>query len=1319
MNKRITAARIIVWLIIISMVAAFVIDLAYAQQAVPSTPPQKVRVSDIGYEDTAGKDWFVEFAWDAPFFPDPGDSLVQDRYQIFYFNKVERGTGRLLEDVIQFTLGENARSFNPTRYGIDLDHGTIYEFYGRTRYTYGQFGQYSFTSGKSNRVKFLTGLEFNAELIPGTNDIRIVWDDVWDTDGRIDYRILISDTSGFTQPPAIPDIIGSDIGTENSRVTVSGGRLEYIYTNALPGREYSIKVIPLVKPDVAVAPHNELPVVRVKTEIILRARYLGETIDADGVQWLRWMLFWDPIVKGPIGNTVFTRVQYKLYRYDEKGNETLFAVVEDNDRIEIKIRPEDVEKYKYKIEADAYRPDGTYVPFYSSTKISLKTQIPEYPTSPEFVDRFQNADPGPVVFDELLTDRSATLLWLPPITGEGGIDTEVYYDLYLCENINEVDLEALPPLTKRIASNISIGAQNQVRELNTGKIIGYRYEITGLKPNTVYYAVLVAKKNFLVESEDGEYMVSMPFLSKPAVKVIITRPDKAAEKPLAPPSPPFRLKPGDSVGRDRVTLQMEKTWKEMYNKNIGKWLYVIRKDDPEGRKTDGFYNPSNSYTYDEYIANRNLPDDDPDKKPEREINYNAGWEVRIHCVEYDRALENVRNITGRNFISYSDLSKNYVLSLEKQISPVKIPEFESTGNTVFYFDAYGLDPNKTYLIWITVYNTEGEAESEPSDPIIVTTVPEYPPIVEYPTVPTDLKGIAGDTYVELFWTFREGYSYNIRYGTVDNLNAPGNTTITVTYEQLRSQPFVRVEQLKADTVYYFWIQAISPQEYGAIPSEWSKSLLVKTEPYSPPPRPRGFGIKDTPDAITEDSIFYEWIPDERVTFILEISENADFSESTEYSVDGSEYRVTGLKSNFAYYARLYSYSEETGLRSEPTAVISVITRKGRSEYDADVPRLDEPKGDIVVKDGVAVDGIWTARAVGINAHRLSEKVRDMNVHTFSIDMTNPPPGTRIIRVELGGEAVETLSGTMQNLIIKTPNAEITITPGSFLKETYFRLKQSFRDIVVRIDARTPVSELKPENSRQYVIPVTEIKVTAGAGESFFPVGEFARPVMVSFSVEPEKTEKAETRFYDYDVREWHTVRSLYVPEERKLRVYPEKSGAIAVTETSRTNNAKTGDYRLDAIIRNITSKYEMPSLSAKNNDYSRQLTVNEGLKYLFDIIPYDYGSANITEKAVRAGLLPPQYINSGAQPMRTDQAIHAAVSVLRKKVPVDITDVSVPPEYDSLLNAVQEPFRDSVAFAINNGILDEYIDGINPERPVTAYELLAIIEKILICAGEI
>ena len=120
---------------------------------------------------------------------------------------------------------------------------------------------------------------------------------------------------------------------------------------------------------------------------------------------------------------------------------------------------------------------------YSTTRVALTEQIPENPAAPEFVSGFPTADPKPLVFDELLTDRSATLLWTAPYTGEGKVDTEIYYDLYLVENID--DMKTLP-LTKKIASNLSMGTNNQVREMETGKLIGYQYTINNLKPNSVH-----------------------------------------------------------------------------------------------------------------------------------------------------------------------------------------------------------------------------------------------------------------------------------------------------------------------------------------------------------------------------------------------------------------------------------------------------------------------------------------------------------------------------------------------------------------------------------------------------------------------------------------------------------------------------------------------------------------------------------------------------------------------------------------------------------------------------------------------------------------
>lgn len=1306
-NKRKLIIRIVAWLLILGMAAAFLIEIAYSEQAIPSTPPQNITVTDIAYANAGGQNWYAEFSWGAPDFP---PEATGDRTQIFYFSRVERGTGKMSKDAFEFSMNGTSTSLNTRSYGIELENGTIYEFYGKSQYTYGDSGEYSFTSGNSNRVKFLTDVEFGAELISGTSDIKIVWDDVWDTKGRIDYRILISDTSGFTQPPSIPDIIGSTIGTESSRVNVNGDTLEYVYSNALPGREYSIKVIPLVDSDVSRIPDDEIPVIRVKTEIVLRAKKMGETDDG-----IRWMLFWDPIVKGSIGSTNFTRVEYKLYRYDAVGVETFFALVTDSDRYEMNLTQEEAEKYRYKIEAIAYRPDGGTVPFYSTALISLEEQIPQFPASPEFVSSFPTADPAPLVFDDLLTDTSATLLWLAPVTGDGELDTEVYYDLYLVDSID--DLSTLP-VTKRIGTNLTMGVENEVRDLSTRKIIGYKYKINQLKSNSIYYAVMIAKKNYLTESDEGGFMLSKPYQSDKAIKVIITRPDTETDKPLAPPSPPFRLKPGSVPEMTTFTLQMEKSWLEMYHSGLKKWLYVIREDDTEADDPNRYYNETNSFTYEEYLENKSLPDGDEQKKPERKVQYEAGWEIRIHCLDYAEALKAVKEYRDRDNIIYSDLAESFLLSRQKQLQPISVPDLKEDDPQVITLPVTGMESNKTYLVWVTVMNTEGQLESDPSDPILVTTPPDITTPVEIPVVPTDLKGIASATYVDLYWTFRQNYSYNICFGTEED-RAKASGMVTVAYAQLSAQPWVRISDLDADTQYFFWIQAVSPAEGGGTAlSDWSNAVMIKTGKHAPPPRPRGFGIKDTPDAITETSVIYEWLPDETVSYILEISENADFSELTEYRTDDNEYQVTGLKSNYRYFARLYAWSEETGLRSEPTAVIMIITRKGRGEYDADAPLEDIPLGDIVVIDPIATDGVWICRVLGISAYRLSEKIRQPGTGTFSIDLTSPPPNTAIIRVELGGEVIETLTGVKKNLMVKTPGFDYVITPGSLLENTYFKLKQNLGDITVRVDVRTPADELIPEPRRRFVLPVTDLQVSAGIDSYFMSLHEFTRPLRVMLQAENQNPENIVLRFYDSETGRWGELQNNWLPTEGKIAAYPEKSGAIAVTALDVTNQGDIAGSGLEETVRNLLSLYMMPSLPSEALKPDEKLTVSMGMKHFFDVIPYEYGNGDLVRTASRAGLLIPGKITDGNKSLRRDEAIYAAMGVLRKKTGQQISaDIRVLDQYEDQEGILPE-YAEACAFAAVNGIIEEK-GMLYPDRTITRGELLRIIERVLILAGEL
>ncbi|HZK28038.1 MAG TPA: fibronectin type III domain-containing protein, partial [Thermoclostridium sp.] len=150
----------------------------------------------------------------------------------------------------------------------------------------------------------------------------------------------------------------------------------------------------------------------------------------------------------------------------------------------------------------------------------------------------------------------------------------------------------------------------------------------------------------------------------------------------------------------------------------------------------------------------------------------------------------------------------------------------------------------------------------------------------------------------------------------------------------------------------------------------------------------------------------------------------------------------------------------------------------------------------------------------------------------------------------------------------------------------------------------------------------------------------------------------------------------------------------------------------------IMSIYEMPSLLGKNLDYSKELTINEGMKCLFDIIPYEYGNANVYENAVRAGFLLSQFSKSGAEPLSTEQAIYAAVKVLNRKIAIDVNGFAASQDYEDIMNTVGQPYKDAVAFTVANGIISNE-NGVDPSSTITLSKFLEILERILIYAGEI
>ena len=134
-------------------------------------------------------------------------------------------------------------------------------------------------------------------------------------------------------------------------------------------------------------------------------------------------------------------------------------------------------------------------------------------------------------------------------------------------------------------------------------------------------------------------------------------------------------------------------------------------------------------------------------------------------------------------------------------------------------------------------------------------------------------------------------------------------------------------------------------------------------------------------------------------------------------------------------------------------------------------------------------------------------------------------------------------------------------------------------------------------------------------------------------------------------------------KNRRFQFSPKKSGAVAITEINKVQSIS--DNRINSATRSLMTKYEMPSLLGKNLDYSKELTINEGMKCLFDIIPYEYGNENVYEK-LYVLVSASQFSKAGTN-TRTDAAIYAAVKVLSSKTRTDVKGYASLQDFENLI----------------------------------------------------
>lgn len=1196
----------------------------------------------------------------------------------------------------------------------DLKSGTVYYAYSRAYYTYNtETGMYtSPESAPSNTVKFLTDIDIQAYSY-GPNQIKIEWDDVWNAGKRMDYKLYVSENSSFANTP--PLYIGQEQISQNGPVTVneSTGKLEYIHTVRDPGRVYYIKI----EPDTAEAELKRSPssrVVAVSSYILAKTTKMSvDPVTGNTI----WKLEWSPVVTGLSGSDI--KITYQIYRgIGTAGSIEQYMASKDDTTFFLTLAPGE-ENYYYVIKAIVTRNGQDLYPGISITSPKIyvrESEVPSQPAMPELVEEISD---GTMVVRQEINSTDATILWRAPLKGDGSVDSAVLYDIWLVTDPNLINN---PPSNSKIASDLKMGPNNFIMSGNI--LLGYKYTVSNLMPNATYYLKITAKKSY-VEFVDN-MLQNITLESDPALKIFTTPPPGPTDQPVVPGTPPFSLKK-DSLGKEMVTstsvvITLKNKWYEQYSdrktpeSEPGEWSWHFRT--PVELDEIGFQLIP---PIDDLADKLETGDEAVDPLKFRKVEYDSGVTIDVGVVEYVPGMDynDLENIPADKVIGHPVTPNDPYEDVNAEDN-VRDGRRHNVDITL-----YDLEPNKTYVIWVRAVRRSLDLMSGPSDPIIVTTLPDLPIEAEKPTVPVFNYHHAGDTYIDLGWNFNREYVYYLEYGTVDDRSKATNN-IMITPEELEYATYYRVDGLTPDTVYYFWIQAEASSAAGEKKrSDFSDSYIVKTEKEIPPDTPLGFGVKGTPGSITKDSITYEWIAVEGMEYILEISESIDYSNSTRYHIrNASEFTAGNLRSNFRYYARLYAYDPVKGLASAPTQSIIVRTLRSVDDYDSDEDTEYVIEGDFIIKDSYAVNGTWSVRITGVNADRFIQHVRTDNILDYIIDLKTMPHGTKKISLVISQRVFKALGTLGENLIIRTVNNTVIIRPGVMADKngiygTPARESEFIIDITLQADPSGDTGNMT------FKTPVSEIGVSLTDGLSR-TVDSFGKPLKVEYEYTSagwydsdatfgyylpsgDKTWKKVPVQRSYDFDAGTGTLAFEVPVPGKLAIADQ--GIDFYTDISRS-------YARRAIA-SVASVHELKSVTGKKFEPEKDLTVGAGVKFMLDIMDVDYG-INYMTLAARAGIINAADTGRSSEKCTREQLISMAARVCEiktgERATSDQTDLSVYKDIGQASPALLPRIR----YAYRTGVItSRFSDMLGPKDTVTRAEAMVLLEKLLRYAGEL
>lgn len=1187
----------------------------------------------ISYSSAKGS--YVSLSWNQP----AGVESVQ--YAVYYCR-----SGQAFE--------EYAQIMDETDTHIELQQlnpGTVYQAYVKTRYVYQETdGTYVPAETDSNKVTFMTNLE--VKVTPaGTDTIEIQWTDITYNQNNVSYAVYISESFLFAKTPVL-DVTKDNIGTDKPVKRPGNGMLLYNASGLKAGTVYYVKIKPMLN-DGKVTYLEESEIVCGYTSIIASMTKMSSS-------W--WKLEWNPVTNSNLAYNY--EVLYKVMRSVDGDLEKEISATKDS-HVFVKLVGDNT---YYRIKADVTTQRGEEVEVDSEKLYPIEGDIPANPAVPEIKDQLsgQVMEAGPTTLK---------ILWKAPVTTNGQVDLDLSYDIWMLDNPQDINSDEVSPMVE----NLKVSPENYVYEMIGGvpgnNIVGFKYTLRDLNPETVYYLKMVAKKSYTVKENDG--LVSKEFFSEPALKVIITPAEGSIDQPVVLAKPPLKVKTQMINGSEEqvvtptsVILQWDNQWHEVWKDIYSSWEYLPEADISQAVVQGDVYR---KVSYD------------------RDIKFSVGYEVYTSSFDFSRLQETLVPMP----MQFSDISN---------ISSPGTIEFEVTG----------LSPNTTYVIWVRAYRSD-LLKSGLSDPLIVTTKPDYQMPTEQPAVPKVNYSYAEDTYIDIGWNILDNYYYSIRYATVDNVEQ--GTTIELTPEQLKHKTKYRVEGLAADTVYYFWVSAKIMKSEESLTSDWSDVCIIRTKPYTPPDVPTGFGLKNITNPIGKDYVFFEWVNLDGLEYTLELAKKDDYSDAVPYELKSvGEYKAEGLTANTTYYARLYAYDPEKELKSG-YAKLTVKTQKSNDEYnsgiDDDTANSEEVKA---VKDS---SGIGQLDASGIRAEKLIQQIvegsGDYYTANFGVLSSDDIYKSD---VKITPRVLAALGQTKKTFIIDNGKAALMLLPNLIEDDGIKKILQENPNCTLEIvfEKKTSTSDYTISSTLKSDIWKTTITKYANGSKDIIKTENTSIKIRLPYSKETDFDKSTMSGcIYDETQKTWPKVNTEnnYDSINQKGYIYSDIPGSsdFAVMNASNGRFTDIKYHWAKAYIEAVANKYDLKSLGNNRFEPDRNVTRGEAVKIMLDIMGYKYDD-NYLDAAGKSGITSGISINNEDDNALREEAASMITRVyeLMKGQKVS-SNISLARFADaSRINSALLP---RVKFAVEKGILSGSGNYLNPKNSMTRAELMVMIKTML------